>query len=944
MTRIAFLRSGRTALTAVLGATAAIALLFIGGASAVSRGGYSNTNWGGFGNTPDENRYSPLDQITPSNADQLGRAFTVDLNKVVPGIKKGQQTYPVVINGTMYITSGDDQVFAVNAATGDVLWHYAPYNLAAFKNYGIVANRGVAYCDHRIYLLTLDMTIVALDPANGNQVARVPIAKAVPQANSSYGYSETSAPVCADHHLIVGAAGSEYGVRGFVMAYNTPSLTPAWPNPFWIIPPNNTEWRSAARIVGGCTNWTPQTIDLTSGTLYFGTASASPAYFPQLRPGNNPRCTSLVALDLKTGQLKWWQQQLASNQWAYDSSQPPMVYTAKVGGKSRRIVSIASMEGVWFAYDAKTGAPLWQRVKVIDNVEHPSLKPGQPVAVYPSSLGGLNYSPASFDPQTGYVYNAASETASALQQDTTAQQRRKALLEGDVWLGLSNGDFGQYLQNGWHDYGSVSAINVATGQRVWKFDTPQPERGGPTTTAGGVGFVGGGDGNVRAFDVKTGKVLWTFQTGAQIADGPSVYSVNGTEYVAIGVGGTPTSSNGGTVASQVQVFSVGGSHAQSSPPANLTSARIPLPGTSGSNGGASSSSRAVLAATRPLGTGRLTIASPVIMQPWNANSSNQQGVGGRVTLDGEPVQGAVVQIDGWTDPTPTDSNGAFTYPADDTMALRHVARVVDASHASVGGHRLRTAQQKAILGRSAGISVGYKIDKVSSKVEGGKVVVTGRLTDSAGTPAPPMLLYSYLLTGTITDANGNPVAGAVVTTRTNDRKFWTQSRPSGKNGKYASFLVPADEEGDNPVPMQVGVAVGGVSYAEPATDQVPFAELSSSTLDIQLPSTPGGVLVKSALNPQQAAGAIYDGLIVGVSASNGSVIKPIRATWPDASGRFELVLPASARGQNVVFWEADRQFFSPTHAAPGSVVNPAIYPSRVPSTAPQGLGVAKLAG
>ena len=118
----------------------------------------------------------------------------------------------------------------------------------------------------------------------------------------------------------------------------------------------------------------------------------------------------------------------------------------------------------------------------------------------------------------------------------------------------------------------MSAIDVATGKQVWKFDTPQPERGGPTTTASGIGFVGGGDGNLRAFDVKTGKVLWTFQTGAQIADGPSIYSINGNEFIAIAVGGTPTSSSGGTVASQVQVFSLGGSTTQSPAPAILTAA------------------------------------------------------------------------------------------------------------------------------------------------------------------------------------------------------------------------------------------------------------------------------------------------------------------------------------------------------------------------------------
>ena len=270
------------------------------------------------------------------------------------------------------------------------------------------------------------------------------------------------------------------------MAYHT-DLTPAWANPFWIIPPAGTEWRKAARLVGGCTNWTPDTVDTTTDTLYVGTAAASPAYYPSLRPGSDPRCTALVAIDLKTGKLKWWQQMIGSNQWAYDTSQPPMVYTAKIGGKSRRIVSVATMEGMWFAYDAATGAPIYQRIKVIDNVEHPALVSGKPVAVYPSSLGGFNYSPASYDPQTNYVYNAAAETASALQQQTPAQEKANELLLGNTFLGLANGDFGSYLQTGWRDYGSISAIDVATGTRVWKFNTPEPERGPTTTAAVGVG-------------------------------------------------------------------------------------------------------------------------------------------------------------------------------------------------------------------------------------------------------------------------------------------------------------------------------------------------------------------------------------------------------------------------------------------------------------------------
>jgi alcohol dehydrogenase (cytochrome c) len=226
---------------------------------------------------------------------------------------------------------------------------------------------------------------------------------------------------------------------------------------------------------------------------------------------------------------------------------------------------VGTMEGVWFAYDAATGRPIYQRVKVIDRTEHPTLTPGKAVAVFPSSLGGLNYSPASYDPKTNYIFNAAAETAALNTQATlTPTQKKRKFTLGDVFLGLANGNFGSVLP-GWHDHGSISAIDVNSGKRVWKFTTPEPERGGVTTTDSGLGFAGGGDGVLRAFDLRTGKVLWRFQTGAQIAAGPSLYSIDGKEYLAITVGGTPTSSGGGTL-SHLDVFTLGASGNPSSPP------------------------------------------------------------------------------------------------------------------------------------------------------------------------------------------------------------------------------------------------------------------------------------------------------------------------------------------------------------------------------------------
>ena len=553
------------------GAALFVALALCAGGGAVAAADATG-DWTGFGRTPDNNRHSPLTQIDRDNVDRMGRVFTVDLRRVDPDVRRGQQSYPLAIDGTLYVTTNNNFVFALDGDTGKVKWEYRPRNSGLFVNFGVAANRGLAYCGGKLFMTTLDMQLVALRPSDGEVVGKIAISQFVPNAAANYGYSQTSAPICAGGKVVMGAAGSEYGVRGYVMAFNT-DLTPAWPNPYWTIPPEQQQWRRLSRIVGGGVVWTPVTIDTRTSTVYFGTGSGTPNFYHDLHPGPNPRANSLIAVDLNTGKQRWWQQLVANDQWNYDVAQPPLVYDAKVGGKTRRVVSVASKEGVWFALDARTGQMLHERVKVIDRVEHPPLRPGQPVTIFPSALGGVNYSPASYDPATNYVFNAAAETAAVLIQDKlTPTQKRRKLIQGDVFLGLQNGNFGTGLES-WHDHGSISAINVATGKRVWKFQTPEPERGGVTTTASGLGFAGGGDGVLRAFDTRNGKVLWRFQTGAPIAAGPTLYLSGGKEYLAITVGGTPTSSNGG-VAAELQVFAIGGSQQQSSPPSALTRAAV----------------------------------------------------------------------------------------------------------------------------------------------------------------------------------------------------------------------------------------------------------------------------------------------------------------------------------------------------------------------------------
>ncbi|MCB0061708.1 MAG: PQQ-binding-like beta-propeller repeat protein [Caldilineaceae bacterium] len=519
--------------------------------------------WPVFSYNYEQTRHVPLSQITRDNVNNLGRVWSVDFQRIDGSIPGGQETYPLMVNGKLYATTSFNHGFAMDAATGEVLWHFAPDEIGRFQNFGLNVNRGFGYCDGTLFMLTLDMRIMAIDAETGELVQAVEISDAVPDARAEFGYYQTHAPICYQGILVIGSSGGDNGVRGFVMAYNASDLSPAWPNPYWTVPPADQDWRSEGRFHGGGAVWMSPTIDTQTETLFFSVANPSPDFFPQLRPGNNPKTNSVVAVDLLTGEEKWWQQQLTNDQWDYDTSTSPMVYTARVNGEERRVVSVGTKQGYWFAYDAESGDPIYEQVNVVDTNDHPELVQGEPIPVFPSALGGVNYSPQSYDPTTNYAFVAAVESKTVLIQARSAEEVDAGRARGDVDTGAIN-SFGTNPR-GWHDYGSVSAIDLNSGETAWKFRTAEPERGGVTTTDTGLGFVGGGDGYLRAFDTETGAILWQFQTGAPIAAAPTIYEVDGIEYVALAVGGTSTTSGGGKV-SQMMVFALGGDPMQFAPP------------------------------------------------------------------------------------------------------------------------------------------------------------------------------------------------------------------------------------------------------------------------------------------------------------------------------------------------------------------------------------------
>jgi hypothetical protein len=304
-----------------------------------------------------------------------------------------------------------------------------------------------------------------------------------------------------------------------------------------------------------------------------------------------------------------------------------------------------------------------------------------------------------------------------------------------------------------------------------------------------------------------------------------------------------------------------------------------------------------------------------------------------VLLNGAPVAGARVSMDGYPVPQATAKDGSFKTDVDITIPLRRVVRVVGVAHATVHGHALSAGQRSALLAASGGFSIGYGLQGLRAKVQkDGSVVVSGRLLGANRQAPPTVRLLTYQLTGTITDKSGKPVQGAVVITRTQDRDFWTHSSASDANGHYSSFFAASDETSADPVVLAVGVASGGISYGGTLGTNASFKRLQSSVLNIQL----GAGVAYTLQTPAQQVGAIYSGLVVGVT-SGGNVVKPLTERWPDANGVFSIRLPASVRGKTVRFWENQRQFFSHFAARPGGAVDLARWPSQLGNAVPAGL-------
>jgi alcohol dehydrogenase (cytochrome c) len=465
----------------------------------------ANVDWPMFGNNTDNNRYSPLTQINASTVSKLGIAWTQN---------EGQnqttfETVPLVINGVMYYTTNANQVRAVNAATGRLVWQYTPkvnfYEAIAGGGGGVPTNRGVTVANGKVYLLTFDNQLIALQQSTGEKLWTSTV------ADASKGFSESSPPAYWNGILIVGSAESDSGHRGFVAGYDAATGKKLWN--YYTVPAAGQGWVPTKPLVTGGDVWMPPVVDTKTGMVYVGTGNPYPDFDNSKRPGCNPWVNATVALDARTGKFIWAHSEYCNDIYDYDSDPSPMIFDIRYpGGKTVHAIGHANKSGLYFIYDAKTGKVLAQ-TGFVTKEQHPKHAANGTWTDCPGFFGGFEYSPAAYSPVTQAVYDPA------------------------VTACLTHTGPVKFTINPKTVSGTMAAIDVTTGKFMWRTQVPKPMVGGAVATAGGLVFSGAGDGNLYAFDDKTGKILWSGDLGLGFGAPPITYSVAGTQYIAVADGG-----------------------------------------------------------------------------------------------------------------------------------------------------------------------------------------------------------------------------------------------------------------------------------------------------------------------------------------------------------------------------------------------------------------------
>ena len=485
-----------------------------------------------------QTRYYPASQINTSNVKNLRPAWIFQTEVV-----ESQETTPLVIDGVMYITTSFNHVYALDAASGSQIWHYK-HKMGPITTYCCGPNnRGVAAYGDKVFMGTLDARLIALDAKTGKKVWDTQI------ANPELGYSETMAPTAVNGKILIGTNGGEYGIRGFVKAYDANSGRLLWT--FHTTPErsvgvwakNDATGRDMHRdiaaekaalkklgdpykTVGGGV-WQNPAVDLETNRIYFVAGNPSPDLDGSIRPGDNLYTNSLVSVNLDTGKYVCHFQYIAHDVWDLDAVSPPILTHVKdKNGKTVKGVLHGGKTGHVYVHRADDCSLIRFSEAMVPQENMWVLPTKDGKRMLPGANGGVEWSPMTVDANLGLVY------AINLHQPMTYHVESTPYPGGKLWLG---GAFKVIASE--EQWGNVTAVDYNTGKIRWKAKTQQPMIGGILATAGGLAFTGEGNGLFKAYDSATGNVLWQFQAGAGVNAPPSSYTVNGKQYIVVGAGG-----------------------------------------------------------------------------------------------------------------------------------------------------------------------------------------------------------------------------------------------------------------------------------------------------------------------------------------------------------------------------------------------------------------------
>ena len=479
-------------------------------------------------------RYMPVDQINRDTVSQLEVAWTT-----TTGIGIGQfEVSAVVVNGRMYISTQKSHLVVVNPKTGETLWRY-DHDLPqrAISCCGPV-NRGVAVYQDRVYWGTLDAHLICFEASTGEVLWDVQV------GDPAMRYSITGAPLIVGGKVLTGTGGGEYGIRGFIVAYDAMTGEEVWK--FYTIPaegePGNETWAGDSWKTGGAPTWLTGTYDPELNLVYWGTGNPGPDLNRHAREGANLYSNSIVALNADTGKLEWYFQASPRDEFDWDGINEPVLVDEVIDGKMVKAIAQANRNGFLYLLDRATGeflfAKPYSRVnwyeyndRGIPVLTEEMLNPGEKT-VFPGLYGGKNWPPTAYSPKTHLMYIPDMERGSIF------SRREQEFRPGLIF-------FGGQMQWASDGRGFVRAVDVRNGEKVWEFETPGgPNWGGLLATGGGLVFGGASDGLLRAFDDSTGEVLWEFDTftvngGTRtgVLAPPTSFTMDGRQYIGLAVGG-----------------------------------------------------------------------------------------------------------------------------------------------------------------------------------------------------------------------------------------------------------------------------------------------------------------------------------------------------------------------------------------------------------------------